>query len=120
MQEPHDTEEQELAARDPDEVLSPPPFRDPDDFKPIPPPRASLQDLLELVWHIGFVIVVTVLVPLTLIWATYRLYRWLPFETMALVIAGLAGAWAYRDRLGPLLKRLVVGRDRETSRRPSG
>ena len=93
----HDGEtEAPLVGRDPDEVLPPEPFRDPDDFAPIPPPKATLADVLELLGHIAFVLLITVLIPLAVIWAIYRLYRWLPFETMALVIAGLASLWAYR------------------------
>jgi len=102
--------------REPDEVLLPPPFRDPGDFAPIPPPRASLRDVAELIGHITFVLLVTVVIPVTLVWLVYRLYRWLPFETMALVIAGLASAWAYRDRLGGLLRRVVLGQDKRPSR----
>ncbi|MCU0226893.1 MAG: hypothetical protein MUF01_04575 [Bryobacterales bacterium] len=108
LQEAHDTQ----PARDPDEVLSPEPFRDPNDFAPLPPPRASLRDLLELAGHIVFVVFITVVIPITVLWAMYRLYRWLPMETMALGIAGLAAAWAYRDRLGGRLRRALVGRDR--------
>ena len=111
---PKPRNEEEL--REPDEVLLPPPFRDPNDFAPIPPPRATLRDVVELVGHIVFVITVTVVIPVTLVWLVYRLYRWLPFETMALVIAGLASAWAYRDRLGALLRRVFLGRDRSGSR----
>ncbi|MCW5966666.1 MAG: hypothetical protein KIT83_21690 [Bryobacterales bacterium] len=116
--EPDETQhpdEAPLEARDPDEVLAPPPFRDPSDFAPLPPPRATIGDLLELAWHIFFVLCITVLVPLAILWAVYRLYRWLPMETMALAIAGLAAAWAYRDRIGDLLKRILVGRDKRQS-----
>lgn len=101
-----------LDSRDPDEVLAPPPFRDPGDFAPLPTPRATFGDLLELAWHILFVLCVTVAAPLAILWVIYRLYRWLPMETMALAIAGLAAAWAYRDRIGDLLKRILVGRDK--------
>lgn len=99
----------ELPARDPDEVLAPPPFRDPNDFAPLPPPRATVRDVLELGWHIAFVLLVTVVIPLALLWTVYRLYRWLPMETMAMAIAGLAAAWAYRDKLGGVLRRVVLG-----------
>lgn len=104
--------EPELPARDPDEVISPPPFRDPGDFAPIPPPRASLRDVAELFGHILFVLLVAVVLPLTVLWFAYRLYLWLPFETMALIVVGLACAWAYRDRLGPLARRLLLGSER--------
>lgn len=100
-----------LEPRDPDEVLSPPPYRDPGDFAPIPPPKASLADFVELAGHISFVILVTVVIPLFAIWGAYRLYRWLPIETMALTIVGLASLWAYRDRLAPVLRRVIFGRD---------
>jgi hypothetical protein len=100
----------ELQPRDPDEVLFPAPFRDPADFAPIPPPQARLSDLLELAGHTGFVLLVTVLLPLVVLWAGYRLYRWLPFETMALMVVSAAALWAYRDRLLPLIKRILFGR----------
>ncbi len=106
-------EQDALEARDPDEILSPEPFRDPSDFAPLPPPRASIGDVLELAWHIVFVLCVTVVIPLASLWAIYRLYRWLPMETMALAIAGLASAWAYRDKLGGVLHRVVLGKDRQ-------
>lgn len=99
-----------LEARDPDEVLFPAPFRDPADFAPIPPPQARVSDLLELAGHIAFVLFVTVAIPLAILWAGYRLYRWLPFETMALAVVSGAALWAYRDRLAPLLRRLLFGR----------
>lgn len=98
------------AVRNPDEVLFPAPFRDPADFAPIPPPQARLADLVELLGHTGFVVLVTVVLPLLTVWAGYRLYRWLPFETMALLIVSAAALWAYRDRLLPLVKRIVLGR----------
>jgi len=116
----HDTtvpEDAELEARDPDEILYPAPFRDPNDFAPLPPPRATVRDVLELGWHILFVLTITLVVPLAVMWAFYRLYRWLPFETMAMMIAGLASAWAYRDRLGDLLRRMLVGQDRKKQSR---
>jgi hypothetical protein len=100
----------DLQPRDPDEVLFPAPFRDPADFAPIPPPQARLADLLELAGHTGFVLLVTVLLPLVVLWAGYRLYRWLPFETMALMVVSAAALWAYRDRLLPLIKRILFGR----------
>lgn len=98
-------------ALDPDEILFPDPFDQPSDFAPIPPPEARLRDLIELIGHIIFVILLTVVAPLTLIWAAYRLYRWLPFETMALVIVSMGALWSYRDRLGPLLRRVIFGRE---------
>ncbi|MCC6264729.1 MAG: hypothetical protein IT169_14215 [Bryobacterales bacterium] len=94
---------------DPDEVLFPDPFREPADFAPIPAPQARLSDVLELAGHIAFVLLVTVVIPLTMLWAVYRLYRWLPFETMALAVVSAAALWSYRDRLGPLLRRLLLG-----------
>ncbi len=97
--------------RDPDEILSPEPFRDPNDFAPLPPPRATIGDVLELAWHIAFVLLVTVVIPIAILWGVYRLYRWLPMETMALGIAAVAAAWAYRDRLGELMKWVVLGRE---------
>lgn len=99
-----------LQPRDPDEVLFPAPFRDPADFAPIPPPQARLADVLELAGHTGFVLLVTVILPLAVLWAGYRLYRWLPFETMALVVVSAAALWAYRDQLLPLIKRILLGR----------
>lgn len=98
-----------LEALDPDEVLFPDPFRDPADFEPIPPAQARLADLFELTGHIAFVLLVTVIIPLTILWAGYRLYRWLPLETMALVIVSGGALWSYRDRVGPLLRRLLFG-----------
>lgn len=98
-----------LDALDPDEVLFPDPFREPADFAPIPPPQAHLADLFELAGHIAFVLLVTVIIPLAILWAGYRLYRWLPLETMALVIVSGGALWSYRDRLGPLLRRLLFG-----------
>jgi len=98
-------------ARDADEIISPPPFRDPADFAPLPPPKASFRDVLELFGHIFFVILVCVVIPVTLMWVAYRLYLWLPFETMGVVITGLACAWAYRDRIGPLVRRIVLGQE---------
>ncbi len=102
----------DVPARDADEIISPPPFRDPADFAPLPPPRASFRDVLELFGHISFVIFVAVVIPVTLMWFAYRLYLWLPFETMGLLVTGMACAWAYRDRLGPLLRRIVLGKDK--------
>ncbi len=98
-----------LEALDPDEVLFPDPFQEPADFEPIPPAQARLADLLELAGHIAFVILVTVIIPLAILWAGYRLYRWLPLETMALVIVSGGALWSYRDRLGSLLRRLLFG-----------
>ena len=94
---------------DPDEVLFPEPFREPADFEPIPEPQARLADVLELTGHIAFVLLVTMVVPLAILWAGYRLYRWLPFETMALAIVSAGALWSYRDRLGPMLRRLLLG-----------
>lgn len=96
-------------ALDPDEVLFPDPFREPADFAPIPAPQARLSDVFELAGHIAFVLLVTVVIPLAMLWAGYRLYRWLPFETMALAVVSAAALWSYRDRLGPLLRRLLLG-----------
>jgi hypothetical protein len=108
--EEYDGEFDPLEARDPDDVISPPPFRNAEDFAPIPPPRASLADVVELGGHMVFVLIVTVLLPLIALWGMYRLYRWLPFETMALLIVSAAALWAYRDRIGPQARRLLFGR----------
>ncbi|MCZ2153020.1 MAG: hypothetical protein LC114_03795 [Bryobacterales bacterium] len=108
---PDNDEDSSGEALDPDEILFPDPFDQPSDFAPIPPPEARLRDLIELIGHITFVILLTVVAPLTLIWAAYRLYRWLPFETMALVIVSMGALWSYRDRFGPLLRRVIFGRE---------
>lgn len=110
--EEQDGESDPLLAKDPDDIISPPPFRDAEDFAPIPPPKASLADVAELGGHMVFVILVTVLLPLIVLWGMYRLYRWLPFETMALLIVSGAALWAYRDRIGPQAKRLLFGRNK--------
>ncbi len=104
-------EETPREAMDPDEILFPDPFDRPSDFAPIPQPEARFSDVLELAGHITFVILVTVAAPLLLLWAAYRLYRWLPFETMALTIVSAGALWSYRDRLGPLARRLLFGRE---------
>lgn len=100
----------EIPARDPDEIISPEPFNDPADFAPLPPPKASFRDVLELVGHTTFVIVVVVVIPIAIMWMLYQFYIRLPFETMSLVIVGMACLWAYRDRIGGLLHRIVLGR----------
>ena len=69
-----------LDSVDPDEVLFPDPFHEPADFAPIPAPQARLADVLELAGHIAFVLLITIVIPLAILWAGY-LYRWLPFET---------------------------------------
>lgn len=111
-EEPADPAREEdtvLEPVDPDEVLFPEPFREAADFAPIPAPQARLADVLELTGHIAFVLLVTMVIPLAILWAGYRLYRWLPFETMALAIVSAGALWSYRDRLGPLLRRLLLG-----------
>lgn len=108
-------EDIEPPARDADEIISPPPFRDPADFAPLPPPKASFRDVVELFGHISFVILVSVIVPVAFLWFSYRLYLWLPFETIGVLITGLACAWAYRERLGPMAKRILVGRDKSSN-----
>lgn len=107
--DPAREEDAALEPVDPDEVLFPEPFREPADFAPIPAPQARLADVLELTGHIAFVLLVTMVFPLAILWAGYRLYRWLPFETMALAIVSAGALWSYRDRLGPLLRRLLLG-----------
>lgn len=102
-------EDASLESLDPDEVLFPDPFHEPADFAPIPAPQARLADVLELAGHIAFVLLVTMVIPLAILWAGYRMYRWLPLETMALAIVSAGALWTYRDRLGPLLRRLLLG-----------
>lgn len=98
-----------LDSVDPDEVLFPDPFHEPADFAPISAPQARLADVLELAGHIAFVLLITIVIPLAILWAGYRLYRWLPFETMALAIVSAGALWSYRDRLGPRVRRLLLG-----------
>lgn len=104
-----DDEDAPLEVLDPDEVLFPDPFHEAADFAPIPAPQARLADVLELVGHIAFVLLVTMVIPLAILWAGYQMYRWLPLETMALAIVSAGALWTYRDRLGPLLRRLLLG-----------